>query len=666
MINVKKIDPPKPRLLVIPEAHPEIIRLFRSARRKAQQYGLTWEVLIIDTPGLHTANDSKPTEAFHAAIKEAEQMGAIVTHVSARKVADGIRQKIEELASDNIPIHSLMVADTYQKHSLLFWRQPLNQQVTQKFGNMVEVTTVPVGMEPSILPALTSIFHVNGREIFLSLLAVAIAAGVIEFIGYLAPEAIGIHNRNKSIIFMLACAFAAVNFGLLAGVVASVASFLTLSMFYIAPYNRLNIDDYADAVNLALFLFAGTVLSLWGSRSYGNRLALARRAERFHSLLKIHRIVLNKKTTEEVIAALDEELKTILGKEIIFFLPSVMNKNKLEVIRRHDVELSKEEEKALYTCWEESKTTGVGAAFNPEGCQWRFKPLITAQDEIGVMAIRLGEGMEIDTEYVRLLTGIADQVALLLERLQLGAVAEENKIHAEREKLRSMLLSSVSHDLKTPLASIIGSLSVFRSMGVNLPDEQRLLLINTALEEAQRLDSFITNILDMTRIESGQIELREEWVRPEEIIKETSRRLRERLHAHKLNIIPSDVDMEVAMDTIMVSQVLQNLLDNAAKYTAAGTQIDVSWEANENGFFLTIRDHGHGIPDDAVGKVFDKYARIKRQDRQVAGTGLGLAIAKAVMLAQEGGISAANHPDGGAVFTLTLPKVRIHGKKKAA
>jgi two-component system sensor histidine kinase KdpD len=160
--------------------------------------------------------------------------------------------------------------------------------------------------------------------------------------------------------------------------------------------------------------------------------------------------------------------------------------------------------------------------------------------------------------------------------------------------------------------------------------------------------------------------LREEWVRPEEIIKETSRRLRERLRAHKLNIIPSDVDMEVAMDTIMVSQVLQNLLDNAAKYTAAGTQIDVSWEANENGFFLTIRDHGHGIPDDAVGKVFDKYARIKRQDRQVAGTGLGLAIAKAVMLAQEGGISAANHPDGGAVFTLTLPKVRIHGKKKAA
>jgi two-component system sensor histidine kinase KdpD len=138
-----------------------------------------------------------------------------------------------------------------------------------------------------------------------------------------------------------------------------------------------------------------------------------------------------------------------------------------------------------------------------------------------------------------------------------------------------------------------------------------------------------------------------------------SRRLRHRLRQHELVITPGAPDIEAYMDVLMTSQVVQNILDNACKYTAAGTKIEIGWITQEgNGLLCTIRDYGAGLPQEKLDRVFDKYARLHKKDSQVAGTGLGLAISKAIMEAQGGWISAANHPDGGAVFTLCLPQWR--------
>jgi two-component system sensor histidine kinase KdpD len=392
---------------------------------------------------------------------------------------------------------------------------------------------------------------------------------------------------------------------------------------------------------------------------------LAKRADRYYSLFQIHKLALNKNTAEETIATLDEELKLLLQTDVVFFMPSLMDEAKLEALFKTEIELNENDLKALKICWEEAKTTGVGAPYSPHGCRWRFEPLITSQDEIGVLAVHINDNIELDADFGRLVSGIADQVALIIERMQLGHIAEETRIQAEREKLRAMLLSSVSHDLKTPLASVIGSLSVYRSMGANLPEEHKLTLINTALEEAQRLDSFITNILDMTRIESGQIELKQEWVSIVSLIETVRKRLRDRLRHHTIIVLHQE-DIEVSMDEMMTGQVLQNLLDNAAKYTTHGTQIEISWQSSDDGLELAVRDNGAGIPESQHGKVFDKYARINRQDSQVAGTGLGLAIARAVMRAQGGNIMVANHPQGGAVFKLIFPRTRKITQQEAA
>lgn len=655
------------RILVILEPHPDIARLFRAAKRRAQQHAMEWEVLMIETPKMYRGLDAHDRENLLNATTLAEQMGAIVSKRHAGTLMKGIQDALIDRADERIPVHSIIVADVKRKlHWLGFGRRALVKQMKAALSPDIQVVAIPIGAERMRTRWLANILRVNAKEILISLLTVAFATGAIEVINHLAPEVIGPHNRNKSLVYMIACAFAAGRYGLLAGIVASVASFLTLNLIYVTPYMRLEFMDRTSAVNMALFLLAAVILSLLGSRDYGNRLSLAKRVERLQSLLKVHRTALTKNRPEEAILALNDELKSLFGGDIVFFLPSIIDEYKLETLFHEELLLNEGEQKALQVCWEEGKTTGIGAPYHPPGCSWRFEPLTTAKDEVGVLGLRIVGNKELDADFGQLLSGIADQVALILERLQLRQSAEETKIQAEREKLRAMLLSSVSHDLKTPLASIIGSLSVYRSMGQKLSEEHRLTLINTALDEAQRLDSFITNILDMTRIESGQVELKEEWVRPDDWIQEVRRRLREQLRNHELVIHTPGTRAEVAMDAMMTGQVLQNLLDNAAKYNHPGTRIELTWSADKSGFTLSVRDHGIGIPEEQLDKVFDKYARIKRQDRQVAGTGLGLAIAKAIMQAQNGTITASNHPEGGAVFSIFLPKTRNAGNRRAA
>jgi two-component system, OmpR family, sensor histidine kinase KdpD len=652
------------RILVVAELCPDIARLLRVSKRYAVQKKMEWEVVVPEPPKLHYKRSTPDKEALINLKHLAKQMGAIVTVLEAEDTLKGLRKLIRTREAQGITIVRIKVADTGQKQH---WRgrHSLAELIQKHFGAEIKISVVPLGVQSASYWSLARYFHVSGREILMSLVAVALATATVELMNVFMPELISSHNRNKTVIYMVACAFAAGRYGLLAGIVASVASFLSLSSLYATPYHTLTIEDPTEAVNLALFLLAGIILSFLGSRDYGSRLILTKQAQRFNSLLKIHRLVLNKNTTEEAVATLNEKLKSLLGAEVAFFFPALMQSSRLEALFHPDLNLNEPEQMALQLCWDESKTTGIGTQYQFPHCQWRFEPLVTMQDEIGVLGVRIGHKITPDADFGQLLSGIADQVALILERLEFEQLAEKNKIQAEREKLRSMLLSSVSHDLKTPLASVIGSLSVYRSMGAKLPEEQRLTLINTALEEAQRLDSFITNILDMTRIESGQIELKEEWVNPGELVDEVRKRLRERLRHHDVMILPAHEGIQVAMDAMMTGQVIQNLLDNTAKYTDPGTRIEISWHADRHGFHLAIRDHGKGIPEQQLEKVFDKYARIKKRDSQVAGTGLGLAIARAVVHAQGGSIHASNHPEGGAVFTIILPKVRMLKKRKA-
>lgn len=666
-MNASANPPALPRIFVILEPYAEITRLVRAAKRKAQLQMLSWEVVMIETPKMRRRLDKKQQQYLLGAMTLAEQMGAVVTKLRAPSMIEGIREVLEERQQQGIPIYNLKIADVHRMRPVWWgFRNSLLRQVRRQFAQRYPISAVPIGMEEPQRQKLLHLFRITAKEIMASLLTVAVATGFIYILSQVESDSIVKARSNKAIIYMIACAIPALRYGFLAGIVAAAASFFAMNMLFIGKMYSLMIDDVNDAANLFLFLMGTTTIAFLGNQEYKHKLSLTKTADRFHSLLRLHRITLNKNTPEEAVKALDEELSAMLGTDIVFFLPAEENGIRLKTLLRPDITLNEAEEKALAVAWQESKTSGVGAPYHPAGCNWRFEPLVTANDEIGVMGMRVTSRTEMDTDTGRLLSGIADQAALILERLKVEQIAEKHLIQAEREKLRSMLLSSVSHDLKTPLASVIGSLSVYRSMRKNLSAEHCETLISTALEEAQRLDSFITNILDMTRLESGQIEMKEEWMNPARLVGDVTRRLRERLGRHEV-ICEGDSDgMEVSMDVMMTGQVLQNLLDNAMKYTPPGTKIMVSWNMDEEGFRLSVRDQGAGIPEDQLEKVFDKYARLKRQDSQVAGTGLGLAVARAVMRAQGGEIVASNHSEGGAIFTLLLPRARQTKDKEAA
>lgn len=656
----------KPRILAVIESHPEAMRVLRATKRKAEATNASWEVVAVETATTRKLMQEEDHENMVQLLTLAEQMGAVVSHTLAGSSLEGVLALLEERKQEGVTIAAILVGTAKDRKSFWGLKPSLAVSLYRRLSNEYAVSLVPLGQEvirPSVAGML---MRVNGREILMSLLAVALATAALELIDYIWPHKIvTFQHRNKPLIYMIACAFAAGRYGFIAGLVAAVSSFLVMSVLYVSPYNNLIIDDLDDAANLALFMLATIVIAFFGSSEHSLKQALLKRADRFNSLLRLHRMTLNKQSLYEAIQTLDAELSKLLGTDILFLLPSLANPNHLETLYKQDTDFSDADRKALSVCWAESKTTGVGAPYNP-GCKWRFEPLITAKDEIGVLAVLITDKVVLNASFGRLLSGIADQAALILERLELGQIAEETRLQAEREKLRAMLLSSVSHDLKTPLASVIGSLSVYRGMKQKLSEEQQVTLINTALDEAQRLNSFISNILDMTRIESGQITMKTEWVNPEDLLTDVRRRLRERLRNHEVTVKGFVKKIKVSMDGMMTGQVLQNLMDNAAKYTPPGTHIEVSWRADERGFSYQVRDYGPGIPEDHLEKVFDKYTRIKKLDSQVAGTGLGLAIARAIMQAQGGSVAAANHPEGGAVFTLTLPYWRAEETREVA
>ena len=230
-----------------------------------------------------------------------------------------------------------------------------------------------------------------------------------------------------------------------------------------------------------------------------------------------------------------------------------------------------------------------------------------------------------------------------------------NTFDAERERIHRQMLSSVSHDLKTPLASIIGSLEVYERMKTKLSEEKQAALIAVALQEAYRLDNFITNMLDMAKLENSVVKTRREDVELSAVVRDCLINLNNRLRSSTVTI-GSTHPIQAITDPVLLSRAICLVLDNAVKYGGTPSAITIQFgeDANHSGF-ITIHDNGRGIPEGQMEAIFSKYTRFPKEDQQNAGTGLGLAICRAIMNLLGGDVVVANDAQGGASFTLHLP-----------
>jgi two-component system sensor histidine kinase KdpD len=306
--------------------------------------------------------------------------------------------------------------------------------------------------------------------------------------------------------------------------------------------------------------------------------------------------------------------------------------------------------------WQHAQATGRGADTLP-GAKRLFLPMKTGRGTVGVIGLdRDSPGPLLSPDQRRLLDALSDQAALAIERINLVGDVDRTRLAAETERLRNALLTSISHDLRTPLASILGSATSLRTYRNSLDDKAQDELAGMIQEEAERLNRFIANLLDMTRLESGAVQSRNETVDIGDVVGSALQRAKTVLAEHKIKL---ELDAELPMaqgDPVLLEQVLFNILDNASKYSSAGTTITLTAHRDDDRVTLQIADEGPGLPNDAYERVFDKFYRVHAADSQRAGTGLGLAICRGFVEAMGGTITAANRTDGtGAIFTIVLP-----------
>jgi len=299
---------------------------------------------------------------------------------------------------------------------------------------------------------------------------------------------------------------------------------------------------------------------------------------------------------------------------------------------------------------------GRGADTLP-GAHRLFLPLRTARGVAGIIGLDGRQDAPLLTpDRRRLLDALLDQAALAIDRVQLAADIDRTRLQAETERLRAALLTSISHDLKTPLASILGAASSLRLYRDQLETSAQDDLARTIQEEAERLNHFIANLLDMTRLESGAVAPQLELIDLADVVGSALRRTAPLLALHTVTLQIGDGLPLLRLDPVLFEQVLFNLLDNAAKYAPPGTEVILRATREGDKVRLRILDQGEGLPESDMERVFDKFYRVRARDRQRAGTGLGLAICRGFLEAMGGTIAATNRTDSkGAVFTITLP-----------
>ena len=642
--------------------HPKSRRLLRTALNKSRLLKLPWEVIYIETTAQNTF-DHEARERVLSYLTLAEKMGADIQHIESHDVYSGICHYIYQSQNTDTPISQLIIGKTLKEGIIPELRKSLSVRLTDELDHTLdEIQIIPLGSEEyqsSWLDRL-SLNEIHISQIIGSVVASLIAVVLTLFSSiWLSPSDTSTMINTACMIFLMSVLFTAMRYGLLSGLMTTLFNFIALLYFFIPPPYSLLSDSMTTHMESLLFLLFAIIMSICGAYNHASIAIWSQKLRRSQAIHQIQSITSDVASIDEALDRMHSKLINILNMEVAFFLGDSSDSDDLKLVLPKSLELSSTDQGLLKKSWSSLETTGFGTISNLKS-HWRFEPMITNKKEIGVIAFRAPVTMRLDASFGRLMTALADQAAAILERIELGRLMSESQIREEREKLRAMLLSSVSHDLKTPLASIIGSLSVLKRMkqGGRLNDETADELNQTALDEAIRLDSFISNILDMTRIESGDITFEKEWVPVDEPINAVLKRLRHRLGNREVVLEGIEPTHEVQLDRMMSEQVLQNLIDNAIKYSPDNTSITISGEALDKRYRYSIRDRGAGIPRENQELIFDKYERLKQKDNKIAGTGLGLAISRAVMIKQGGYISVSNHTEGGAVFTLDFPIAR--------
>ena len=487
------------------------------------------------------------------------------------------------------------------------------------------------------------------RSLRQTLLAVAIVAGAtiasVLLRDTLAPT-------NLAMIYLGGVVAVAMRCSRWISVTSSFLSVAAFDFFCVPPYLTFAVSDYQYVFTFAGMLVVALVISTQTARLKEHAAHAAVREARTEALYRLSSKLAGETRVFEAARAAATLAEDVFGARVVIFLPE---DGKLSFRRRTSdlLPVPPSEEPIAQWVFDHGHKAGLRTDAHSDAAAL-YIPLRGARETFGVLAVLPDVGNRIFApEQQQLLEVFASQTAVAIERTLSQRAEEETRVNMQTEQMRSSLLSAMSHDLRTPLASITGAASTLRSQNDRLPLETKQELLESISDEADRLSRLVGNLLDMTRFESGGVELRRDLYPLEEIVGTVLQRMEPQLEGRAVTTELAENLPMVFVDDVLLGQVLWNLLENAAKYTPPGTPIEVAAFEQEGAVIVEVLDRGPGIPPGEEELIFEKFYR--GNSKNVRGAGLGLPICRAIIQAHRGTIQALTRDGGGTTFRISLP-----------
>lgn len=638
------------RILVCISEDPRAAGLVRYTKRLADRLHAPFTAISIETRRSLQLSDEE-RDRLADTLRLAESLGgeALTIPAVGRRIADDV---VNFAQGNNVT--QIVIGKSTRSRWFEMTRGSVVHDLVRRAGN-ISVHVIPGDELPDEAAPKTAVQTAARSEPFnplpylkaLGIVLVGLGAAVL-----LQPR-FGIENVD--LVLLTAVVAVAVRYGLWPSLLASLAASLAYNFFFLPPVYTFTITDPTNVAAFFFFMLIAILVSNVAARVRTQADTAIGRIRTTEQLYAFSRKLAGIATLDDVLWASAYQTALMLKVRVVLLLPE---DGVLTVKSGYPPEdqLDQADLAAANWAWSNDRSAGRGSDTLP-GAKRLFLPMRTGRGPIGVIGIdndRTGPLLTPDQR--RLLDALVDQGALAIERVLLVEDMDRVKRTVESERLRSALLTSISHDLKTPLASVLGAASTMRDLAGALSDAEKRDLLATVIDESERLNRFIANLLDMTKLESGAIVPNTALHDLGEIVGSALRRASKILTAHEVELVlAADLPM-LELDAVLFEQVLFNLLDNAAKYSLPETTIAIKSRRERDQVVLEIADEGAGIPPDELESVFDKFYRAQKGDHVRPGTGLGLAISRGFVEAMRGTIAAANRNDrSGAVLTIRLP-----------
>ncbi|MGF6201348.1 ATP-binding protein [Pseudomonas laurylsulfatiphila] len=625
------------RLLVGVDGDAQAERLVRHASRVAQRRHLPWSLVHVDNGRVR---DEQSRLRLQSAQQLAERLGGEVVLLRAGEVAKTLIQHAAE-----------------RRASLVLVGQSRPRLRRRLFGGGLAARLLrnARGLEINVLdsdheqhqPHQRSMGALVWFDYALAVVATVLASALAWAVASVLPL------PNISLVFLAAVLLVAVRSSLGPALACAALSFLTYDFLFIPPTFSFSIQREEDVLTLLFFLLMAALTGNLAARQRRQLQALRDTQEETTELLDLSRKLTAATDRQAVVSAAAQHLNGWSDVQLCLLNRDGQSGWKVET--GGPLEFTEAERAAADWAWQHDQPAGAGTGTLPFG-RWWWWPLSVEDGPLALLGVCAKEGQTLSGQRRRLLTALSQPLAQALARAQLADDLEAARLHGETEQLRSALLASVSHDLRTPLTSMRGSIDSLLALGEAIPLEDRRELLEGTRDEAERLDRYIQNLLDMTRLGHGALKLARDWVSPADIVGSALNRLRAVLASLQVSTdVPAELPL-LYVHAALIEQALVNVLENAARFSPSHGRLQLRAGADDGELFFSVSDEGPGIPEEDRAKIFDMFYTAARGDRGGQGTGLGLAICQGMVGAHGGRISVADGIEGrGTCITLHLP-----------